>query len=329
MSDGRPARLTRAERARRAVPLAAQHDGVVHRRDLRAAGVDRADVRTEVAAGRWTLHGVHTVQIGTGPLSAEADRWRAVWESGSGAVLDGASALHAIGLTGYTTNLVEVTVPRANRRHEVAGVRSRRRRVLGPLTRVGVPRVRPEWAALRAAEWARTDREAVAEFHRLYRLSVRRWARQTRVPDRVMELRATLAEPMVKYEAVLGRLGDDCGIWLARHSGSVVGALVVLSHGSEHAYWRGAMDLELAGPVRANDLLQASAIEHACVGGADRYAMGLTAPGSGLARFKSGFGAEPRISHEYAIEPSWRSRLRRGAAPVLEPLREWVAGRAG
>ena len=161
MSDGRPARLTRAERARRAVPLAAQHDGVVHRRDLRAAGVDRADVRTEVAAGRWTLHGVHTVQIGTGPLSAEADRWRAVWESGSGAVLDGASALHAIGLTGYTTNLVEVTVPRANRRHEVAGVRSRRRRVLGPLTRVGVPRVRPEWAALRAAEWARTDREAV------------------------------------------------------------------------------------------------------------------------------------------------------------------------
>jgi hypothetical protein len=175
----------------------------------------------------------------------------------------------------------------------------------------------------------RTDREAVAEFHRLYRLSVRRWARQTRVPDRVMELRATLAEPMVKYEAVLGRLGDDCGIWLARHSGSVVGALVVLSHGSEHAYWRGAMDLELAGPVRANDLLQASAIEHACVGGADRYAMGLTAPGSGLARFKSGFGAEPRISHEYAIEPPWRSRLRRGAAPVLEPLREWVAGRAG
>lgn len=174
----------------------------------------------------------------------------------------------------------------------------------------------------------RTDLEAVAEFHRLYRLSVQRWAKQTRVPDRVMELRATLSEPMTKYEAVLSRLGDDCGIWLARHGGVVVGALIVLSHDTEHAYWRGAMDLELAGPVRANDLLQASAIEHACVQGADRYAMGLTEPGSGLARFKSGFGAELRVSHEYAIEPPWRSRVRRGAAPVLEPLRGWAAGRA-
>jgi very-short-patch-repair endonuclease len=161
MSAARPRRLSRAERAVRAAPLAERHDGVVHRRDLRAAGVDRADVRTEVAAGRWTTHGIHTVQAGTGALSPEANRWRAVWESGSGAVLDGASALHAVGLIGYTTNLIQVTVPRANRRHAVDGVRSRRRRVLGPVASAGLPRVRPEWAALRAAEWARTDREAV------------------------------------------------------------------------------------------------------------------------------------------------------------------------
>jgi len=161
MSGARRRRLTRAERASRAGPLADDHDGVVHRKDLRSVGVSRADVRTEVAAGRWTTHGRHTVQIGTGLLSAEADRWRAVWESGSGAALDGASALHAAGLTGYTTDLVEVTVPRANRRRHVAGVRSRRRRVVGPLVGAGVPRVRPEWAALRAAEWARSDREAV------------------------------------------------------------------------------------------------------------------------------------------------------------------------
>lgn len=124
-------------------------------------GIGRADVRTEVAAGRWTTHGIHTVQIGTGPLSAEANRWRSVWESGPGAVLDGASALHAVGLTGYDTDVVHVTVPRANRRHRVPGVRSRRRRRVGPLAGAGVPRVRPERAALRAAEWARTDREAV------------------------------------------------------------------------------------------------------------------------------------------------------------------------
>jgi hypothetical protein len=140
--------------------LAADHGGVVHRKDLRAVGVTRADVRSEVAAGRWTTRGVHTLKIGTGPLSAEAERWRAVWESGAGAVLDGASSLHAAGLTGYSTKLVEVTVPRANRRRRVDGVRSRRRRVVGPLVGAGVPRVRPEWAALRAAEWAKSDREA-------------------------------------------------------------------------------------------------------------------------------------------------------------------------
>jgi hypothetical protein len=68
-------------------------------------GVSRADVRSEVVAGRWTTRGIHTVQVGAGPLSAEADRWRAVWESGSGAVLDGASALHAAGLTGHDSSV--------------------------------------------------------------------------------------------------------------------------------------------------------------------------------------------------------------------------------
>ncbi len=174
-----------------------------------------------------------------------------------------------------------------------------------------------------------TDPEAVREFHRLYDLSVLRWAAQTRVPDRVMQLRAMRAEPLSKYDAVLGELGEDCGIWLARHEDAVVGSLVVLSHSGEHAYWRGAMDIDLAGPVRANDLLQASAIEHACRQGADRYAMGLTQPGSGLARFKSGFGAEVEVSHEYVLEPSWLPRVRRRTAPVSERLRTWAAGRDG
>lgn len=175
----------------------------------------------------------------------------------------------------------------------------------------------------------RSDREAVEEFHRLYGLSVRRWAAATRVPDPVVRARAMAREPLAKYHAVLSHLGEDCGIWLARHQGVVVAALVVLSHGSEHAYWRGAMDVERAGPVRANDLLQASAVEHACRSGATRYAMGLTEPGSGLARFKAGFGAEPRVSHEFVLEPAWRPRLRERTAPVLVPARRWASARAG
>jgi hypothetical protein len=154
-------RLPRAERARIAGEVAADHDGVAHRRDLRARGVSRADVRSEVAAGRWRTEGLHTVVIGTGAMSPEARRWHAVWEAGPGAILDGVSALQVAGLRGFTPDAIDVSLPRGNRRHEVAGVKVRRRRVLGMTIRAGVPRARPELAALRAAEWAATDRTAV------------------------------------------------------------------------------------------------------------------------------------------------------------------------
>ncbi len=67
----------------------------------------------------------------------------------------------------------------------------------------------------------RTDREAMAEFHRLHRLSVLRWAEGTRVPGRVMQARAALAEPMAKYDAVTAALGTGaaCG-WHAMRASS-------------------------------------------------------------------------------------------------------------
>lgn len=156
----------------------------------------------------------------------------------------------------------------------------------------------------------RTDPAAVEEFLRLYDVSVRRWSENTRLPAWASVARARHLEPRAKYLAVLRHLGDDCGIWVAEHEGTAVAAIIVLSHQVEFAYWRGAMDVDLAGPVRANDLLHVSALEHACATG-ERYAMGLTAPDSGLARFKRGFGAQQRVSHEYALCSPWRARERR------------------
>lgn len=153
-------RMPRAERTRAALEVAALHDGVAHRADLRAVGVSRADIRTEVSAGRWTVHGRHTVLIGSGPLSAEARHWQAVWESGSGAVLDGASALLASGLSGFRAGWIDVSMPRNNRRHQLAGVVRHLRSAMPPVIDVGVPRVRPEWAAIHAAQWAVSDRQA-------------------------------------------------------------------------------------------------------------------------------------------------------------------------
>lgn len=153
-------RSPRARRASIAADVAALHDGVAHRRDLRAAGLTRHDVASEIAAGRWVGAGRNTVVIGTGPLTGEARLWQAVWESGSGAVLDGAAALLASGLTGFRPETIDVAMPSRNRSHHLAGVRLRRRRELGPTLTTGVPRTRPETAAVRAAQWARSDRQA-------------------------------------------------------------------------------------------------------------------------------------------------------------------------
>lgn len=153
-------RLTRGQRAAVGALLAADHAGLAHRRDLRAAGVSRDDVRSEVTAGRWTVAGRHTVVIGTGAPTGEALWWQAVWETGSGAALDGVSALSAAGLKGFTPTTIDVVVPMANRWHRVEGVTVHRRRVVGPTTGAALPRCTPEWATIRAAEWAATDRTA-------------------------------------------------------------------------------------------------------------------------------------------------------------------------
>ena len=144
-----------------AAAVARDHDGVAHRADLRRVGVTRADIRIEVAAGRWRTAGRHTIVLGTGPLTETARRWHAVWESGPGAVLDGVSALQAAGLRGFAHDRIDVSVPRANRSHRVAGVRVRRRRTVGATAGAGIPRARPDLATVRAAQWAATDRTAV------------------------------------------------------------------------------------------------------------------------------------------------------------------------
>ena len=75
--------------------------GVVSRASLRAGGINAADVRAEVRAGRWTTHGLQTVALHTRPLGRDEQLWRAVWETGADiAALDGATALLAAGMTG-------------------------------------------------------------------------------------------------------------------------------------------------------------------------------------------------------------------------------------
>lgn len=153
-------RLHRSERDARARSVAEAEETLAHRAQLRAVGITRADVRTEVEAGRWQLHGRHSVALSAGPLSPEARRWQAVWESGAGALLDGAAALLAAGVTGFVPDRLDVSLPHANRAHRLEGVRLHRRRTMPPRTGAGLPRVAPAVAAIHAASWAVSDRQA-------------------------------------------------------------------------------------------------------------------------------------------------------------------------
>ncbi|WP_406829425.1 hypothetical protein ABEG17_10490 [Pedococcus sp. KACC 23699] len=154
-----PGRLRRAT----ASALADQHGGVVSRAELAAEKIDRWAVAGEVRAGRWALHGRRTVAVHTAPLSRDAQLWRAVWEVGAGSALDGVTALEAAGLTGFDEEIVHVSVDHwqhGGRRVPGVHIHQVRNARTTDVRPSGLPRVRPAVAAIRAAQWARSDRQA-------------------------------------------------------------------------------------------------------------------------------------------------------------------------
>jgi len=143
--------------------LAADQEGVISRRQLYALGVTRWQVVANLRAGRWQRIGDQSVCVHTGPLSQRAKHWAAVFQGGPRAQLDGASALVESGLARFELDRVRVSVPRGAkvRRSRECDIRQTRRWSASDLAVGGVPRTRPEVAAVRAGLWARSDRQAV------------------------------------------------------------------------------------------------------------------------------------------------------------------------
>lgn len=138
--------------------------GVLSRAQLRAFGIDADRVRNQVTARRWRIHGRRTVARHTGPLDDLARRWMAVWEVGERiAVVDGVTSLQHAGLVGYVDDRPHVSVNhrvRLTAPHETITVHKVRARHETHVLRNGLPRTRPEIAAVRAAHWAVSDRQA-------------------------------------------------------------------------------------------------------------------------------------------------------------------------
>ena len=156
------ARTVRARRLAQAQSIAEDQGGVLSLAQLRDVGTTRAQVRAQVAARRWQR--VHSLVVAThtGTLSEPAMLWAGVLEGGPQAYLDGASALIAEGLTGFTWDTICVSVPPQARSRSARGLQIRRTRRHDPAVVVpsGVPRARADVAAVHAALWATSDKQA-------------------------------------------------------------------------------------------------------------------------------------------------------------------------
>ena len=159
-------------------------------------------------------------------------------------------------------------------------------------------------------------------FYDLYQKSLSRWAAAQREPlwfTRLRMNRVSYTTP--GHLALVARhFGADCATWVAWYKGQPAAANIILQSGAYVKYWRGAMDKEIAAPVRANDLLHRLAIEEACREGYRFYDTGGAEPGSSLARFKVNLGATPLFTHELRAERLPVSRARRLSADVVTTL---------
>ncbi|MFJ9723872.1 GNAT family N-acetyltransferase [Streptomyces sp. NPDC101209] len=142
----------------------------------------------------------------------------------------------------------------------------------------------------------------VPEFYQLFEQSIVRWAARQHEPLALARWRRRRAFPRERLQAVADLLGGSCAIWVARRAGEPAAAIVVLRHGHHAKLWHGAMNRDLAHPVRANQLLHRLAIDDACAAGCLRYDFGGSRQGASLAAFKEGFGAELLVSPRYYRE---------------------------
>jgi hypothetical protein len=140
------------------------------------------------------------------------------------------------------------------------------------------------------------------EFFDLYETSIKRWAAVQREPVWLTRWRTTRTTQPKILAAVAGHFGTGCAVWMARSKGEPAAAIIMLSSGAYAKYWRGAMNKQLAGPRRANELLHRLALEDACQHGCRYYDMGTARPDSQLAFFKEKLGAVPHALYVLRAE---------------------------
>jgi hypothetical protein len=155
-------RASREAHLRAVQATALDQGGVVSRRQVYAAGLTRSEVTAHLRGGRWQRVHSQSLAVHTGEISDVGRWWAAVFEAGDRGCLDGSTALIADGLKHYTESVLRVSVPRGVLARKAKGIsiRQTRRLKTSDVVALGVPRTRNHVAAIRAAIWARSDKQA-------------------------------------------------------------------------------------------------------------------------------------------------------------------------
>lgn len=142
--------------------LAERQSRVVLVSQLGELGITRAQRRAHIDAGRWRRLGRSAVVVDLGPLVGETAWWAALAQTARGARLGGVTALQVAGLRGYTEPCLHVWVERPVHHGRPPGVclHVTRRWSAEDLAHPGIPRSRPDVAAVQAALWARSGKQA-------------------------------------------------------------------------------------------------------------------------------------------------------------------------
>lgn len=155
--------------------------------------------------------------------------------------------------------------------------------------------------------------------YELYLRSIRRWAAQTGENERIALTRARLRDPLNKLTRMSEALGASFTTWIARYEGRDAASSIVLTGADAHDT-RAAMDRDIAGPTRASYLLLWRSIEDAIERGCQRYHLGSSKAGSGLADFKERFGAEMVEVRQVRLERIPLTRLDTWLRPRIKRI---------
>lgn len=146
-----------------------------------------------------------------------------------------------------------------------------------------------------------TSGRLLPAYYGLYEKSLVRWAEHSHEPLWLARWRGRRRDSLHKLQTMAACLGDRFRLWMAYKDGEPAAGSIVLLGNAAHDT-RGAIDRDLAGPTRANFLLQWHSMLDAMEAGCHWYHLGESGTSAGLSTYKENVGGRACSYADYRVE---------------------------